>query len=489
MTKLLRRREFLTIPEAHQKSEVEESSRAVGQQDVARSTDSYHLGKLKVWVTDERRRLESAADIEWTTRLVTRERDSIVLLPAKKFQEILGFGATFTDASCYLFNQLATPVRSRLFHTLFHPSEMGLNVCRTSMGSSDCSTSTYSYNDGELDPDLSRFSIEHDRAYILPMLREARGINPDLFLISSPWSPPGWMKSNGSLLGGCMRHTYMPSYANYFLKFLRSYEREGVPVQAVTLQNEVDTDRDGSAPACAWPQDYEADFLTMHLGPLLQRSGLKTRIWIIDHNYNLWGRAIGELETPDVRKYTNAIAWHGYAGEPELISRVQNAFPDVEMYWTEGGPDHNSPEYLLEWARWGQTFISLFRNCCRSITARTFVTDELGRPYQAKDANGVGGVMMVDSQTKNVSYSGMFWALAHFSRLVRRGARRIESQGMGDNLFHCVFENPGGSLTVVISNRGPARTCEIELDERMARVPLPANSLVTLTASRSTMLN
>jgi glucosylceramidase len=402
--------------------------------------------------------------------------------PEKKYQEILGFGAAFSDASCYTFNQLSASARSQLFRTLFHPSEMGLNVCRTCIGSADSATTVYSYDDGDLDPDLRRFSIDRDREYILPILREARGMNPDLFLFSSPWSPPGWMKSNGSMRGGCMRHTYMPSYANYFLKFLRAYEAEGVPVQAVTVQNEVDADQDGQMPACAWPQDYEADFLTMHLGPLFERGGVKTKIWIIDHNYNLWGRAMGELETPDVRKYTNAIAWHGYEGEPEWINRVQDAYPEVEMYWTEGGPDYTAPGYLREWANWGQTFTRILRNCCRSITAWNFATDEHGRPYVGSGGT-VGGAMIVDSRTREISYSGMFFALGHFSKFVRRGARRIDSQSSARDYYHCAFENPDGSFVVVITNQGVARTCELRLGDRVASVMLPSDSLTTLVCS------
>ena len=148
--------------------------------------------------------------------------------PSMKFQEILGFGAAFTDASCFTFNRLDPVARERVFYELFDPSEMGLSVCRTCIGSSDYSTKVYSYDDGDADPDLTRFSIEHDRAYILPILREARKANPDLFLFSSPWSPPGWMKSNHSMLGGNMRREYMSSYANYILKFLQGYEAEGV---------------------------------------------------------------------------------------------------------------------------------------------------------------------------------------------------------------------------------------------------------------------
>jgi glucosylceramidase len=143
-----------------------------------------------------------------------------------------------------------------------------------------------------------RFSIEQDRQYILPMLRAARKVNPELFLFSSPWSPPGWMKSGGSMLGGSMRHRYLEAYAHYFLKFLQAYADAGVAIQAVTPQNEVDTDQDGRMPACIWPQESEIEFVGKHLGPLLEKQGLSTKIWILDHNYNLWGRAVAELDDP-----------------------------------------------------------------------------------------------------------------------------------------------------------------------------------------------
>lgn len=440
------------------------------------------VGLLSVWVTDATRRIATAPPISWSAATNIAAPDSIVLHPERKQQEILGFGAAFTDAACYLFNQLPPGVRSDLFNKLFAPSEMNLNVCRTCMGSSDCSTSVFSYDDGAVDPDLKRFSIARDHEYVLPILRQARAVNPDLFLFSSPWSPPGWMKSSGSMLGGCMRHTYMPSYADYFLKFLRGYEAAGVPVQAVTVQNEVDADQDGTMPACAWPQDYEADFVTTHLGPLFQRAGVLTKIWIIDHNYNLWGRAIGELETPDVRKYTNAIAWHGYEGEPEWIRRVQDAFPDAEMYWTEGGPNYQAPDYLTEWTKWGDTFSRIMQSCCRSITVWNFMSDEHGRPYVGSGASGVGGAMMLHSKTREISYSGMFWALGHFSRFVRRGATRIQSLSGVKGLQHCAFQNLGGSLVVVITNPGSDRNCELRLGNKIANAALPANSITTLVS-------
>jgi glucosylceramidase len=437
-------------------------------------------GTLQAWVTDNDRRLASAPPITWTDRGGGIAQDSIAVSPEKRFQPVLGFGAALTDGSCYLFNELSPVVREELFHNLFHPAEMGLNVCRTCIGSSDHSTSVYSFDDGEPDPDLKRFSIEHDRAYILPMLRQARGVNPDLFLFSSPWSPPGWMKDNGSLLGGCMRHTYMPSYANYFVKFLRSYEAEGVPVQAITVQNEVDADQQGLMPQCFWPQDYEADFVRLHLGPQFERSGVKTKIWIIDHNYNLWGRAIAELEMPDVHKYTNAVAWHGYSGKPEWMQRVQAVFPEIEMYWTEGSPDYNDPDYF-KWVPWAQNFTSILQNGCRSITGWCFVTDERGHPNVGPYP--LGGVLTLDSRTKEIFHSGQYFAMGHFSRFIRRGAVRIESQSPAKDLFHCAFENPDGSLVMVITNPGHPRSCAIQLKGQVARLSLSGDSVTTLTYS------
>ncbi|MBO0912405.1 MAG: twin-arginine translocation signal domain-containing protein, partial [Acidobacteria bacterium] len=250
-------------------------------------------GEIAVWTTDEEKRCAQGKSLAWRPAASSAE-SAIVLDPGKKYQPILGFGAAFTDAACFTLNRLDPPARDRLFHELFHPSEMGFNVCRTSIGASDYSAQVYSFDDGEADPGLTRFSIDHDRAYILPILGEARKANPDLFLFSSPWSPPGWMKSNNSMLGGNMQRRYMAAYANYFVKFLKAYEAEGVPVQAVTVQNEVDTDQDGRMPACTWPQEYEADFVRGHLGPAFEQAGIRTKIWIIDHNYNLWGRAISE---------------------------------------------------------------------------------------------------------------------------------------------------------------------------------------------------
>jgi glucosylceramidase len=434
--------------------------------------------EISSWVTSGKDRFAAAPRATWGPAPEAPGANQIRLDPSKKFQEVLGFGGAFTDAACYMFNQLAPSVREQLFHEMFHPSQMGLSVCRICVGSSDYGRKVYSFDEGEPDPDLKRFSIEHDRGYILPILRQARQVNPDLFLFASPWSPPGWMKSGGTMLGGSMRRHSLSVYARYFLKFLQAYAAEGVPVQAVTPQNEVDTDQDGAMPACIWAQEYEIEFVSSHLGPLLASSGMPVKIWVLDHNYNLWGRVMDELEDDQLRKYCNAVAWHGYAGSPEMMSKVQEAFPAVEMYWTEGGPDYKDPGYLTNWCNWGGTFTAILRNGCRSITAWNLALDEVGRPNIGPFS--CGGAVTINSQTKEITRSGMFWAFDHLSRVIRRGARRFDSQSEAADLQHVALENPDGQQVLVVTNMGPARGIELRCEDKAAQVSLKEDSITTL---------
>ena len=353
------------------------------------------------------------------------------------------------------------------------------SVSRLCLGSSDYATKAYSYDDGDPDPELRRFSIDHDREYILPILRQCRKVNPELFLLGSPWSPPGWMKANGSMLGGSMRKKHFASYAQYFVKFLQAYAAAGVPVDAVTTQNEVDTDQDGRMPACLWGQEYEIEFIARHLGPQFARNNLATKIWILDHNYNLWGRAICTLDEPGVARYVDGVAWHGYAGRPDMMTRVHEAHPGKHMYWTEGGPDYTDPAYLTNWTRWSATFAGILRNWARCIIGWNLALDEKGRPNIGPFT--CGGIVTINSTTRELVRSGMYWALAHYSRAIRRGARRFESEGSVDGVSHVAFANPDGTYAAVLTNTGPEQCIRVELAGKCAEVTLPEDSVTTLT--------
>ncbi len=375
-------------------------------------------GSIAVRLTAADKRYALVDPLHWRRASGKPGTNTIVILPSQKKQPILGFGAALTDAACYMINQMPEAEREKLLHELFEPKETGFNVCRLAIGSSDYAKTMYSFDEGDPDPELKRFSIDHDRAYILPIIKRAREINPDLFLFASPWSPPGWMKDNNSMFGGTIRKQYLETYANYFVKFLQAYQADGVEIDAVSSQNEVDTDQDSKMPACLFPQEIEVGYVSKNLGPALETAGLKTKIWLLDHNYNLWGRAIAELDDPEVNKYTKAIAWHGYVGKPEWAEKVLATHPDTEMYWTEGGQHFDDEDYATCWSKWSSKVTDILRNGMRCVIGWNMALDETGKPnigpYKC------AGLVTINSQTEEVTRSGQFWAFAHYARAMQR---------------------------------------------------------------------
>ena len=447
---------------------------------------------ISVWTTAGKLRHAKQASLAWSTGLVTvgmldgkpaPPSNLITINPVEEMQEILGFGGAFTDAACFTLHRLDAGARKQLFHQLFHPSEVGLSTGRCCIGSSDYAAKAYSFDEGpEADPDLKRFSIEHDREYILPIMKEARAVNPALWLLASPWSPPAWMKVNNSMLGGVIRRKYLPVYASYFEKFLSAYAAEGVKINSVTPQNEVDTDQDSRMPACAFPQEYELELVRDHLGPLLAKSKSPADIWILDHNYNLWGRAMSELEDDDALKYIKGVAWHGYVGKADAMTRVKKAYPKVDMFWTEGGPDFDTPGYETEWSKWSSAFTGILRNWARTIIVWNLALDEKGKPNIGPF--NCAGLVTVHSTTKKVTYSGQFYAIQHFSSHIRRGAKVVQSTGDLEGVQHVVAKNPDKTFAAVLTNSGKdKRRVTLTSGGSSVAVDLAPDSVTTLTWS------
>jgi len=418
----------------------------------------------------------------------------VQLDPATQYQEILGFGGAFTDASCYLLHQMPAEARHALLSELYGSAGLRLSVGRTCIGSSDYATEMYSFDDStEPDPELKAFSIDRDRRWILPTLREALEINPGLFLFSGVWSPPGWMKFGGSMLGGAVRERWHPSLAKYFLKFLQAYSAAGVKIQAVSVNNEVDTDQDGHFPASLWGQQYEMRFVSNHLGPALEQASLDTKIWILDHNYNLWGRVLDELSNQGVNKYVDGVAWHSYAGTPDAMSRVHDMFPDKHMYFTEGGPPAHlesgatrrtfSP-YGTDWARWSSAFTDMLRNWARCICVWNLLLDENSRPDITNPPRPLrpGGLVCVNSKSGQLSYSGNYYAFPHYSKLIQRGAHIFASRGDLPGIGHVAAENADGSRVLVMtnSNSGLEQRVQCRLASRALNLVLPPDSITSV---------
>jgi glucosylceramidase len=439
-------------------------------------------GSPRGWLTTGSQRYHEVPVSGWESNAgaASHHADSTIEIdPSQTFQSILGVGGAFTDSSCFLFNQMDPAGRRQLLQELFSPEGLHFSVARTCIGSSDYSRTTYTYDDTPVpDCDLNHFSIEHDRAYILPTLCEAASIQPDLFFFSTPWSPPAWMKAGDSLLGGSMRKLYFDSYAKYFVKFIDAYKTAGINIRAVTTQNEVDTDQDGKMPAALWGQEYEAEFVKSFLAPALKSASLDTKIWLLDHNFNLWGRVMDLLSDPDVYRAVDGVAWHAYVGEPDAMTRVHDAFPAKSAYFTEYGPFVTDADYLTGWAKWSASYTQFFRNWARCAVAWNLLLNEKGGPNLGPFT--CGGVVTIDSKTQQLTRSGQYWALAHFSKAVQRGARVIATTSSHPGVDHVGFANPDGTFVLVLTNQAKDRDIQCTFQGMALCVSLPTDSVLTL---------
>jgi glucosylceramidase len=463
------------------------------------------MDKIQVQQTAGDRRFAALPGLDWTQD-AGDTLNAVTLDPTTTFQEVLGFGAAFTEASAYLISRMAPGARAQLMHELFSPDGLGINVTRCCIGSSDYATAMFSCDEGAPDPTLARFSIDRDRAYVLPELVTARHINPELFILASPWSPPGWMKNGGSMLGGNIKPTNFAVYAQYLVKFLQAYAQAGVRIDAITTQNESDTDQAGRMPASAWAQEYEVAFVGKHLGPAIEKAGLDTKIWLLDHNFNLWGRVFNTLEDPNVFKYADGIAWHPYVGAAEAMTRIHNAYPTKGAYWTEGGFELAAGKGTIEFAatpgpmtegagtmesrpklddtaaivQSGLGATHALRNWVRCLIDWNVVLDETGRPNIGPF--DLKGTLTIDSQSHQVTARGSnYWAIKHLNHAAPRGATVIQSSGTIEGLAHVAFVNPDGRKAMMLTNAGPERTVRIRNGGRMAELALPANSVTNLS--------
>jgi glucosylceramidase len=433
---------------------------------------------IRVIVTSEKEKHAESPTLMWTKSASRKTLDTIAVDASQRYQPILGFGSALTDASCFLLSKMDGPARQKFLSETYSPQHMGLNFGRCAIGSSDYSRSVFNYDDVAGDVDMKHFSIAHDEEYLLPMMREIRSVNPDLFLLASPWSPPGWMKTYGSMLGGWMSAEYLAPYALYIARFIEAYGKAGVKVDAVTSQNEVETDQSGRMPAAYWTPEMEEIFVRDHLGPLLKKEKIDTQIWLLDHNYNLWKRVKWQLQDERLRQYVSGVAWHGYLGTPDMMSRLHELYPDLPFYWTEGGPDITDPNYANDWATWGNTFTTVLQNWCRGIITWNLMLDEHGEPNIGPFP--CGGLVTL-RKNGQITESGQYWALRHFSQHVRRNAVRVATHSDASELMHVAMVNPNGETVMVLTNTGEARTVTLMSGENSADVSLPSNSLTTLT--------
>ena len=415
--------------------------------------------------------------------------DRIEIEDTTTFQTILGLGSSLEPTTCSNFWRMTLSDREALTERVVDPKTgIGMNLMRLCLGTPDFTgDSWYSYCDlppGETDSELKRFSIARDRAYILPVIQLARRKNPDLLFVASPWSPPGWMKSNGTMIGGNLLPKWYPAYAQYFVRFLQAYEAEGIPIYAVTIQNEPGVDRATEKnpkwhyPSCRWTGEQEREFIRDHLGPALRQAGLKTKLWCYDHNYNL--KSTGDdpgldyprtiLRDAQAGAFVDGVAFHGYAGKPSAMSAFHEEFPKVPIHFTEGS---------VFGIKGAVELIERLRNWAASYNAWVLMLDDKGQPnngpFDAKYAT-----VALNTKTLKPEYLLDYYIYGQFMKFIPRGAVRVESRSAGRAPAQVAFRTRDNHLVLVAANPDTSeRQFEIRWRGQSCAVMLPAKSIGT----------
>ena len=430
------------------------------------------------------------------THLLSKERNlsfsgttlpapaTIEVDPAQTYQTMVGFGASITDASAILIQEkLDGSARDALMNQLFgRDGGLGLSFTRLTVGASDFSPTHYSFDDmpaGETDFDLEHFSIEPNRAAVLPTVKQALAINPALKVMASPWSAPGWMKTTGSLIKGTLRDDAYDAFAGYWVKYIDSYAAEGVPIWAITVQNEPHFEPE-NYPGMRLEPAQRARFLKDHLGPAFAREGIETLIFDWDHNWDQPESPLAVLADEGARQYVDGVAWHCYGGEVGAQGQVHAAYPDIDAYFTECSGGEWAPNFAdnLEWFV-STLIIGSTRNWSRGVLLWNLALDENHGPH----LGGCGdcrGVVTINSTTGAVTRNEEYYALGHASRFVLPGARRIGSTTGTLGLESVAFRNTDGSTALIVVNTADVeRSFRVKEGEGSFFYLLPAGAVVT----------
>jgi glucosylceramidase len=438
---------------------------------------------VRVWLTtpDQAHLLERRPDIAFDEAPAPL---SVQVDDRRQFQAMDGFGASFTESAAVVMQGLTADARSEVMRRLFDPaSGIGLSFLRQPMGASDFALDNYSYDDvpgGMSDLSLVAFSVARDDAAVVPLLREALGWNPQLAIMATPWSPPAWMKSSRSMIGGTLDPAAHEAYAGYFVRFVQEFAARGIPVSTVTVQNEPHFSPTGY-PGMLLSPAQEAEFIGRHLGPALAAAGIATRIMAFDGNWDGAPRALQVLADPVARPFVAGTAFHCYAGSPSRQQEVRARHPDKAIYVTECSGGGWSPDFATN-LRWGvhTLLIEAVRNWASTVVTWNIALDQHSGPTNG-GCQDCRGVVTVDTATGRVAYNVEYYVLGHASAFVCPGAVRVASTNHGEGSVETVaFRNPDGSSVLVALNSGPEPlSFRVRWPDAGFRWTLPAGAVAT----------
>ncbi|MBX7124442.1 MAG: hypothetical protein K1X47_02010 [Cyclobacteriaceae bacterium] len=381
--------------------------------------------------------------------------------PSHSYQTLLGIGGAVTDASAESFAKLSAEKQQEFLKAYYSAEGIGYSLVRTTIHSSDFSSGSYTYV-ADNDSTLKSFDIAHDRTYRLPLLKQILATaGGKITTYASPWSPPAWMKTNNDILhGGKLKPEFYGAWSQYFVKFIRAYEAEGIPLWGISIQNEPMATQTWES--CIYTAEEERDFLKNNLGPTLEKEGLGSKKIIAwDHNRDLlFQRASTLLSDPVAARYAWGIGFHWYedwtGGNQmfENVGRVHDAFPQHNLIFTEGCNIKFDFDGLGDWKlgeRYGLSMINDFNNGAVGWTDWNILLDETGGPNHVQ--NFCFAPVHVDTRKNEIIYTNSYYYIGHFSKFIRPGAKRIAAASSRSQLITTAFQNPDGSIAVVVMNQ------------------------------------
>lgn len=447
------------------------------------------IEKAEVYVTAKNTtdRLTQKESLTFEDLEQPNENDAILILDRDKtFQTIVGIGGALTDASAETFYKLTAEKQDEILTAFFDKEKgNGYSLIRTNIHSCDFSSSSYTYAELPGDTSLKNFTIAHDLQFKVPFIKAAfEKTGNDLKLLASPWSPPAWMKTNNNMLqGGKLLPEFNKTWADYFVRFVQEYEKAGIPMWGLTVQNEPMAVQTWES--CIFTAAEERDFVKNFLGPALEKAGLlRLKLMVWDHNRGLmYQRAKVVYDDTAASKYVWGTGFHWYVGDHfDNVRLLHDAYPDKELVFTEGTVANFNAARMGEW-RWGEDYarsmINDFNNWTSGWVGWNVILDETGGP------NHVGNYCMApiicDTKTGELTYLNSFYYLGHFSKFIRPGAKRIVCSSNNDDLLATAFINTDGTIAVVVMNQ---KDKDIEfrtwIDNKAAKSVSPAHSIITL---------
>lgn len=435
----------------------------------------------EVWLThaDQSKLFEKQAET-FTFSPQSSTLPTIFVDEKQKFQSMDGFGFTLTGGSATLLWQMDADKRKALLKELFafDGKNIGISYLRVSIGASDLSDHVFTYNDlptGQTDEKIQKFDLTEEKKALIPVLREILAINPAIKILGSPWTPPVWMKTNGNSKGGSLLPKYYDAYALYLVKYIQSMKKEGVNIDAITIQNE--PLHPGNNPSLLMQPEEQGAFIKQSLGKAFKSAKITTKIWLYDHNADRPDYPIAILNDPEVRQYVDGSAFHLYGGSVESIRQVHEAHPDKNLYFTEqwiGAPGNFAGD--LAWHT-KTLIIGAPRNWCKTVLEWNLAADPQQNPHTEGGCTECLGALTIDKN--EIKRNPAYYIVAHASKFVRPNAQRIASNTtMG--LQNIAFKTAEGRIVLIVLNESnKPSTFMISHQNKKIQQTLPAGTVAT----------